>query len=65
MRHALIQTTMNVYGRAMSSSKRKANGKVIEMVLKPVAASAYSTDLLIRGYWGPADNTEEILGKPC
>jgi hypothetical protein len=31
---------MNVYGRAMASSKREANGKIVEMVLKPVAASA-------------------------
>ena len=35
MRHAPIQTTMNVYGQAMASSKREANGKVVEMVLKP------------------------------
>jgi integrase len=40
MRHASIQTTMNIYGQAMSSSKREVNGKVVEMVLKPVAASA-------------------------
>ncbi len=40
MRHASIQTTMNVYGQAMASSKREANGKVVEMVLKPVKASA-------------------------
>jgi len=40
MRHASIQTTMNVYGQAMSSSKREANGKVVEMVLKPMKASA-------------------------
>jgi len=40
MRHASIQTTMNVYGQAMSSTKREANGKVVEMVLKPVRASA-------------------------
>ena len=40
MRHASIQTTMNVYGQAMTSSKREANGKVVEMVLKPVKASA-------------------------
>jgi integrase len=40
MRHASIQTTMNVYGQAMSSSKREANGKVVEMVLKPRTASA-------------------------
>jgi integrase len=40
MRHASVQTTMNVYGQAMSSSKREANGKVVEIVLKPVKASA-------------------------
>jgi integrase len=40
MRHASIQTTMNVYGQAMSSSKREANGKVVEMVLKPLKESA-------------------------
>jgi integrase len=40
MRHASIQTTMNVHGQAMSSSKREANGKVVEMVLKPMKASA-------------------------
>jgi integrase len=40
MRHASIQTTMNIYGQAMSSSKREANKKVVEMVLKPMAASA-------------------------
>jgi len=40
MRHASIQTTMNVYGQAMPTSKREANGKVVEMVLKPMKASA-------------------------
>ena len=40
MRLASIQTTMNVYGQAMASSKREANGKVVEMVLKPMKASA-------------------------
>lgn len=40
MRHASIQTTMNIYGQAMSTSKREANSKVVEMVLKPMAASA-------------------------
>ena len=34
MRHASIQTTMNVYGKAMTDSKRLAHGKVVEMVLK-------------------------------
>lgn len=40
MRHASIQTTMNVYGPAMPESKRAANGKVVTMVLKPLRASA-------------------------
>jgi integrase len=40
MRHASIQTTMNVYGQAMPASKREANGKVVEMVLRPMKASA-------------------------
>ena len=36
MRHASIETTMNVYGRAtMSEAKRQANSKVVRMVLKP------------------------------
>jgi hypothetical protein len=39
MRHASIQTTMNVYGKAMTDSKRLAHGKVVEMVLAH------------RGYW--------------
>jgi integrase len=38
MRHASIQTTMNVYGQAMPESKRVANGKVVTMVLKPLGA---------------------------
>ena len=33
MRHASIQTTMNVYGKAMADSKRQAHSKVVEMVL--------------------------------
>ena len=33
MRHANIQTTMNVYGSAMLESKRTANSKIVRMVL--------------------------------
>ena len=40
MRHASIQTTMNVYGQAMPESKRAANGKVVTMVLKPLAKAS-------------------------
>jgi integrase len=35
MRHANIQTTMNVYGSAMLESKRTANSKIVRMVLVP------------------------------
>ena len=34
MRHASIQTTMNVYGAAMLQSKREANSKVVRLALK-------------------------------
>ena len=34
MRHASITTTMNVYGKAMTDTKRQANSKVVQMVLK-------------------------------
>jgi integrase len=35
MRHANIQTTMNVYGSAMLESKRNANSKIVRLVLTP------------------------------
>ena len=34
MRHASIQTTMNIYGAAMTNSKRQANSAVVRMALK-------------------------------
>ena len=34
MRHANIQTTMNVYGRAMTDGKRQANSNVVQMVVQ-------------------------------
>ncbi len=37
MRHASIQTTMNVYGRStMSDAKREANSNVVQMALRPL-----------------------------
>ena len=40
MRHASIETTMNVYGRAvMSDAKRQANSKVVQMALRPVLST--------------------------
>jgi integrase len=35
MRHASRQTTMNIYGKAMTDSKRRAHSKVVELILKP------------------------------
>ena len=35
MRHALIQTTMNVYGRPMTETKRRANSQVVGLVFGP------------------------------
>ncbi len=35
MRHASIQTTMNVYGRAMTETKRLANSQVVGLVFGP------------------------------
>ena len=46
MRHASIQTTMNVYGRAMTDSKRQAHGNVVQMVLK-------TTDTMAAGDGNP------------
>jgi integrase len=40
MRHAQIATTMNVYGDAMMESKRAANSKVVQMVLRPALKEA-------------------------
>ena len=40
MRHAQIATTMNVYGDAMMESKRAANSKVVQMVLRPAFREA-------------------------
>jgi hypothetical protein len=33
MRYASIQTTINIYGRAMTDSKRKGNSQVVGLIL--------------------------------
>lgn len=44
MRHASIQTTMNVYGRAtMSEAKREANSNVVRMALRPILGGKRKT----------------------
>jgi integrase len=45
MRHASIQTTMNVYGRAMTDGKRQAHGNVVEMILKPADNPTNKTEV--------------------
>lgn len=44
MRHASIQTTMNVYGRAMTDGKRQAHGNVVEMILKPAGNPTHKAE---------------------
>jgi hypothetical protein len=39
LRHANIQTTMNIYTQAVSDQKRVANSKVVEMVLTGAKAA--------------------------
>ncbi len=43
MRHAGIQTPLNIYGKAMTDSKRQAHSKVIEMVLSGSKSDQTST----------------------
>ena len=50
MRHASIQTTMNIYGRAMNDSKRKANSQVVRLAFGETMESrreALSTTALL------------------
>jgi integrase len=44
MRHASIQTTMNVYGKAMTDTKRQAHSKVVEMVMRSKNSRQITTE---------------------
>lgn len=58
MRHASIQTTLNVYGRpAMSEAKRTANSKVVRMALKSEAKIAVSSPI------APSVKTPQLTGS--
>jgi integrase len=49
MRHASIQTTMNVYARStMSLEKREANSNVVRMALRPTLGAKRKTSRLAR-----------------
>ena len=52
MRHASIQTTMNIYGQAMSTSKREPIGRFVEMVLKPALSGRQNLQFLLLGVSG-------------
>jgi len=47
MRHASVTTTMNVYGKAMTDSKRQAHSKVVQMVLNEPEPVLEKQDLAI------------------
>ena len=51
MRHASIQTTMNIYGKAMTDSKRQAHSKVVEMVLNSGKSDQLRPEDAGCGYW--------------
>jgi integrase len=44
MRHASIQTTMNVYGRVMTETKRQPNSQVVELVFGPNSQKSASSE---------------------
>jgi integrase len=44
MRHASIQTTMNVYGRAMTETKRQANSQVVGLVFGPNSQNSATSE---------------------
>jgi hypothetical protein len=48
MRHASIQTTMNVYGKAMTDTKRHAHSKVVELILKSRKTESRSDEHAVR-----------------
>jgi integrase len=64
MRHARIQTTMNIYGKAMTDSKRQAHSKAVELILKPKKSvdSAGTTDPACAV--GANGSFWEFLGSP-
>ena len=63
MRHASIQTTMNVYGQAMPESKKAASGKVVEMVLKPMKVSAENSTYCYREFMGVCQHFQTLVGR--
>ncbi len=51
MRHASIQTTMNVYGQAMTDGKRHANSQVVSLVFC-VPNQTVEGSVAIQQVWG-------------
>ena len=44
MRHAQVSTTMNVYGNAAMKSRREANSKVVQTIMKPDTQNTQSAN---------------------
>ena len=66
MRHASIQTTMNIYGKAMTDSKRQAHSKVVERVLncsKNDQTADHKKPVKVIGSWWHARETAQPVEK--
>ncbi len=69
MRHASIQTTMNVYGTSMTDSKRQAHGKIVRLVLNAPAgrnaadAPQQRTGKTVLGVIGSFWELEPVAGR--
>jgi hypothetical protein len=54
-RHASIQMTMNVYGRAMTETKRLANGQVVGLLFGPNSQKSASSEASATQHWENAN----------
>jgi len=61
MRHANIQTTMNVYGSAMLESKRTANSKIVRLVLVPSFQQGNEKGRVPAAWSAPPPTTTELV----
>ena len=68
MRHASIQTTMNIYGKAMTDSKRHAHSKVVEMVLNSKSKETVGQNnpvAAIGSFWCARKSVQPIEKDGC
>ncbi len=64
LRHANVQTTMNIYTQAVSDQKRAANSKVVEMVLPRPLVKAESQDMESQRASGTNGSERESAATP-